>query len=200
MENFAIEIGDSPKQLFVYPDKCVGCHLCSYACSLNKFGILSKTKTAIRIVKKDGAWEFPNYCIQCEDKTCMKVCPTDALFWDKEKGYVELHKDDCIGCGLCVVKCAYDAIAFEDREVVKCNLCGGDPACVKVCPTEAIMFESSNPQKEIERERQGKEYIADVAPALHLTPPKLKDIVARSNAKGIKFPTPHEVKARKGMR
>jgi anaerobic carbon-monoxide dehydrogenase iron sulfur subunit len=184
-----------PKQLFMYPDLCVGCHLCSYACSVTKFGELSKQKTAIRIVRKDGALEYPNYCIQCEDKTCMKYCPTDALVWDQQVGTVDLLDERCIGCGICAIKCEYSAIAFLDREVIKCDLCGGDPACVKYCPTEAIVYKDSTPELEAEREAIARQYLGEVQPVLQLTKDGLKQDFAQAEAKGITYPTAAQVNA-----
>ncbi len=29
-------------------------------------------------------------------------------------------------------------------KVIKCDLCGGDPACAKACPTEAITYVDAN--------------------------------------------------------
>lgn len=184
-----------PKQLFMYPDLCVGCHLCSYACSMVKFGELSKKKTAIRIVRQDGKLEYPNYCIQCEDKTCMKYCPTDALVWDRGVGTVELLEDRCIGCGICAIKCEYSAIAFIDREVIKCNLCGGDPACVKYCPTEAIVYKESTPELEAEREAIARQFLGAVQPVLQVTKDDVKADFAHAAAKGITYPTTAQVNA-----
>jgi Fe-S-cluster-containing dehydrogenase component len=182
-----------PKQLFMYPDLCVGCHLCSYACSLVKFGELSKTKTAIRIVRQDGKLEYPNFCIQCEDKTCMKYCPTDALVWNPQVGTVELLDERCIGCGICAIKCEYSAIQFLEREVIKCNLCGGDPACVKYCPTEAIQYKESAPELEAEREAIALQYVGEVKPVLQVTSAMVKEDFALAAARGRSFPSAGEV-------
>lgn len=196
MATFRIETEARPKQLYVYPDLCVGCHLCSYACSVNKSGTLSKQKTAIRIVKKDGGYEFPNYCIQCEDKTCMKYCPTDALVWNAKVGVVQLIEERCIACGICALKCAYDAISFVDAEVVKCDLCMGDPQCVKFCPTDAIRYEAGGDEKEKWREEQGIDYIPVVHPVLGMTGQDVKREREAAKAKGVVFPTPKEVAQR----
>jgi len=182
-----------PKQLFMYPDLCVGCHLCSYACSMVKFGTLSKEKTAIRIVRQDGAFEYPNFCIQCEDKTCMKFCPTDALVWDQGVGTVELLEERCIGCGICAIKCEYSAIQFLDREVIKCNLCGGDPACVKYCPTEAIQYKESAPELEDEREAIARQFLDRIQPVLQVTKDHVKADFARAEKHGITYPSAAEV-------
>ena len=65
-------------------------------------------------------------------------------------GIVDFISDNCIGCGDCVKGCPFDIprISPVDHKSYKCTLCpdrvdvGLKPACVKTCPTEAIMFGS----------------------------------------------------------
>lgn len=63
---------------------------------------------------------------------------------------IEILKDKCIGCGLCVKKCPFDAIHMEGKLAVidydRCTLCG---ACVEVCPVDAILLEKP---KEVEKD------------------------------------------------
>jgi ferredoxin len=54
--------------------------------------------------------------------------------------------DECISCGVCEPECPNDAISEgDDTYVIDPNLCdecakaGGNPACVEVCPSEAIV-------------------------------------------------------------
>jgi ferredoxin/formate-dependent nitrite reductase membrane component NrfD len=62
-------------------------------------------------------------------------------------GIVDFDKRVCIGCKACIAACPYDAIFInpEDHSAEKCNFCthrldiGLEPACVVVCPTEAIL-------------------------------------------------------------
>lgn len=164
------EVQPGTKQLVFHPELCVGCHLCTYSCGLGKFGSLSKKKSAIRIVRVEfdthpttpargqtlpaegPGFEYPHFCIQCKDKPCMTSCPTDALVWDSKLGIVDLVEEACIGCGLCAKACPYDAIAYADHEVVKCDLCHGNPVCTTYCPTQAIEYKTLDANGIVERE------------------------------------------------
>jgi ferredoxin/formate-dependent nitrite reductase membrane component NrfD len=67
-------------------------------------------------------------------------------------GIVDFDKSICIGCKACIAACPYDAIFInpEDHSAEKCNFCahridmGLEPACVVVCPTEAILIGDMN--------------------------------------------------------
>lgn len=54
---------------------------------------------------------------------------------------IRVIDDKCIGCGICVKKCPFDAIDMIDKKAVikdNCTLCG---ACVTACPVDAIILE-----------------------------------------------------------
>ena len=67
--------------------------------------------------------------------------------YQRADGIVDFDKSICIGCKACIAACPYDAIFInpEDHSAEKCNFCahrldvGLEPACVVVCPTEAIL-------------------------------------------------------------
>jgi formate-dependent nitrite reductase membrane component NrfD/ferredoxin len=67
-------------------------------------------------------------------------------------GIVDFDKSICIGCKACMAACPYDAIFInpEDHSAEKCNFCahridvGLEPACVVVCPTQAILVGDMN--------------------------------------------------------
>jgi Fe-S-cluster-containing dehydrogenase component len=67
-------------------------------------------------------------------------------------GIVDFDKSICIGCKACMAACPYDAIFInpEDHSAEKCNFCahridvGLEPACVIVCPTQAILVGDMN--------------------------------------------------------
>jgi len=123
------------------PSLCTGCRACELACSFYCEGIFAPSKSRIRVVRMD--WEgidVPLGCEHCEDAPCMLVCPVKALYRDESTGAVLIDYDTCIGCKECMVACPFGAIHF-DREkgiVYKCDLCFGDPECVKWCFTKAI--------------------------------------------------------------
>jgi Fe-S-cluster-containing dehydrogenase component len=130
---------------------CIGCHACSTACKSENQVPLSVNRTYVKYVDV-GA--FPNSrrafqvtrCNQCEDPPCAIACPTAAMH-QRADGIVDFDKSICIGCKACIAACPYDAIFInpEDHSAEKCNFCahrldiGLEPACVVVCPTEAIL-------------------------------------------------------------
>ena len=53
-----------------------------------------------------------------------------------------VNADLCIGCRMCTVACPLGGITinYENGKSIKCDLCGGDPYCVKVCGYEALSY------------------------------------------------------------
>lgn len=131
--------------------KCIGCHACTTACKSENEVPLSVTRTYVKAVE---VGIFPQArrafqvtrCNQCEDAPCVAACPTSAMF-RRPDGIVDFDKSVCIGCKACMAACPYDAIFInpDDHSAEKCNFCshridrGLEPACVVVCPVEAIL-------------------------------------------------------------
>jgi formate-dependent nitrite reductase membrane component NrfD/ferredoxin len=93
---------------------------------------------------------------------------------------VDFDKRVCIGCKACIAACPYDAIFInpEDHSAEKCNFCaqrldvGLEPACVVVCPTEAIVVGDLNDGTSRVAEAVGRETVAVRRPEKE-TRPKL---------------------------
>lgn len=136
--------------------KCIGCHACSTACKSENQVPVSVNRTYVKYVDV-GVFPYARRafqvtrCNQCEDPPCTQACPTGAMY-AREDGIVDFDKNICIGCKACIAACPYDAIFInpEDHAAEKCNFCahrldiGLEPACVVVCPTEAILVGNLN--------------------------------------------------------
>ena len=136
--------------------RCIGCHACTTACKSENEVPLSVTRTYVKYV---DTGLFPEArrsfqvtrCNQCADPPCVEACPTSAMF-QRADGIVDFDKSACIGCKACIAACPYDAIFInpEDHSAEKCNFCahrldiGLEPACVVVCPTEALLVGDMN--------------------------------------------------------
>ena len=131
--------------------RCIGCHACTVACKSENEVPLGVSRTYVKAVEV-GRWPQARRafqvtrCNQCEDAPCVAACPTRAMY-QRPDGIVDFDKAICIGCKACMAACPYDAIFInpEDHSAEKCNFCahrldvGLEPACVVVCPTEAIL-------------------------------------------------------------
>jgi len=131
------------KVLIVDPDRCTGCKVCEFICSLTHENQINPMKSRIQVI----SWEtegvdIPVICQQCEDAPCEAVCPAHAIHRDQETGALVIDGDVCIGCRMCVNACPFGAptVKPDSRKVVKCDLCGGDPQCVYFCATKALQF------------------------------------------------------------
>jgi Fe-S-cluster-containing dehydrogenase component len=56
------------------------------------------------------------------------------------KGWVKIDGEQCIGCEACVSHCPFGVMMALPDKVVKCELCDGNPQCVKYCITGAIEY------------------------------------------------------------
>jgi Fe-S-cluster-containing hydrogenase component 2 len=132
------------KALKVFPKQCVGCEICSLTCSVVHGNQARETAMRIRIRHKYPELPKPAcqpmVCRNCENPKCVEACPRKALIIDQGAEQVRLIGSACDGCGLCVEACPFDAIWIDpaSRVAIKCDLCQGDPQCVKFCGFGAI--------------------------------------------------------------
>ena len=152
--------------------KCIGCKACQVACMQwndlrdtpgvnvgvydNPPDLSAESWTVMRfaevetapdklewLIRKDG-------CMHCADPGCLKACPSPGAIVQYSNGIVDFHEENCIGCGYCVTGCPFNIprISRKDGKAYKCTLCsdrvavGLEPACIKTCPTGALVFGS----------------------------------------------------------
>ena len=150
--------------------KCIGCKACQSACmewndirdeigsnagiydnprdltpdswTVMRFSEVEVEKDKLEwLIRKDG-------CMHCADPGCLKACPAPGAIIQYSNGIVDFHEESCIGCGYCIAGCPFNVprISKKDNKAYKCTLCsdrvgvGMEPACVKSCPTGALVF------------------------------------------------------------
>jgi formate dehydrogenase iron-sulfur subunit len=118
--------------------------------------------------------------MHCTDAPCYAVCPKQglAIVKDSETGFVNINRDECIGCKSCASACPYDIPKFPEQnelpegdefpKMYKCWGCldrqtnGVEPACVKTCPTDCATYGDRDAQvakaqaRKAELEAEGK--------------------------------------------
>ena len=131
------------KTLHIDYQKCTGCRLCELVCAVSHDGISNPARSRIRVMKWEAEGLYiPMSCQQCQDAPCMNVCPVKAITRDEQLGRISVDYDACIGCRSCVGVCPFGAMSFNsiDKQVFKCDLCDGDPQCVRFCEEKAVDF------------------------------------------------------------
>jgi formate dehydrogenase iron-sulfur subunit len=97
-------------------------------------------------------------CMHCDRPACVSACIVGAITKESD-GSVIWNTDKCIGCRYCMVACPFQIPSFEYNKAIqpaisKCDFCykrkqeGLLPACVEICPVEALTF---GPRSEILR-------------------------------------------------
>jgi formate dehydrogenase iron-sulfur subunit len=178
-----IPVGTHEVAKLIDTTKCIGCKACQVACmewndlrdeigtnighyqnphdltenswTLMRFAEVENTKGDLEwLIRKDG-------CMHCEDPGCLKACPSPGAIVQYVNGIVDFHEENCIGCGYCVTGCPFDVprISKKDHKAYKCTLCsdrvavGLEPACIKSCPTGALVFGTKDDMKQHAAER-----------------------------------------------
>ncbi|MDR3763708.1 MAG: 4Fe-4S dicluster domain-containing protein [Acidobacteriota bacterium] len=127
--------------LLITPEKCTNCEACELACSFAHEEEFNPSRSRVHVL----AWEqdthsSPVVCLQCEDAACMVACPAKAITQDPATGARVISFTSCIQCRMCMQVCPFGCTTYDTigKKLLKCDLCGGDPQCAKVCPSGAI--------------------------------------------------------------
>jgi len=73
----------------------------------------------------------------------VSACPVEALSKQSATGAIQVDPGLCNGCEACVTACPFNAMFFDQRNqrAFTCDLCQGNPECVKVCQLpEALVY------------------------------------------------------------
>ncbi|MFH0826442.1 MAG: 4Fe-4S dicluster domain-containing protein [Candidatus Omnitrophota bacterium] len=143
------------KNLYYDVKKCLGCKSCEIACSLahsviqDLFKAVKESKLTLprKKVATSKGKNYPVSCRHCQEPKCVDACMACALSFDQEKGLVLHDEERCVGCWMCVMVCPYGAIrpSLKDKIPIRCDKCKDkdEPACVKACPTGAIIWQEA---------------------------------------------------------
>ena len=135
------------KVLVFEPKKCIGCRLCEQMCVMTHFEVTNPKKSRIRIIRDDEKQlDSAIYCHSCVDAKCIEACEFAALSRDSETGAILVNEGNCVACRKCIEECPYDHPIMHPSEdyVLICDLCNGSPACVEICPENAITIGEGN--------------------------------------------------------
>ena len=81
----------------------------------------------------------------CIDVTIMKHASTSLLNLAKIEGLsINVDKNLCVGCGLCVEACVFDGIEMIEEKAHVLERCVGCGRCETACPNNAISIEISD--------------------------------------------------------
>ena len=144
------------KRILVRDQACSGCLACAVACVVQHEGRFGIATARIHVTKIEPLGvDRPRVCRLCQRAPCAKACPTGALVRDKATGAILLIDKECIGCSACVDACPFGVVALhpETGLALICDLCGGDPSCVKRCATGAIVYADARSASSVKREK-----------------------------------------------
>lgn len=154
------KLSSSVEKFVFKKDRCLNCRSCEIACTVSKSGSLDLLASLaeaklpvrrIRVIRECSGSEAAfglQRCHHCVDAPCAEVCRFHAIRWNPATRTVVIDESRCTGCRRCVRACLFGAITMvrtpEGRSsAVKCTNCEehvAGPACVRACPTKALVL------------------------------------------------------------
>ena len=143
------------KEVLIRFDRCVGCRSCQLACAAahseakTLFGaVMAGEKPRSRVfVHQAGERKGPLSCRHCQDAPCIDACMAGAMHRRADGTVTNVGGVGvCTACWMCVMVCPYGAVVSDaaGTSAVKCDRecvdVGGVPACVRACPTGALIY------------------------------------------------------------
>ncbi len=146
--------------------KCTGCRTCETVCSAQNHpvkiggetwpGLGNPNLANIKVMSFNPPVALPNLCALCPDSPCVAACPVEpdaktgrrALYRQPRSGTIANDPKRCTSCGSCSQACAEKRIGIikpdpkTGRPMRLCNLCGGEPQCVALCPYGALSLQT----------------------------------------------------------
>ena len=142
--------------------RCVGCRRCEVACTLSHDNKIQPSISRVKLSRNynfgpegprvgytRGKGLYGNFslmadtCLQCAHPIpCATACPQGAIEVSPTTKARVINKAKCVGCQKCKVACPWAMTSFDEEtmKATKCDLCSGDPKCVKVCPSGALSY------------------------------------------------------------
>ncbi|MFX1481851.1 MAG: 4Fe-4S dicluster domain-containing protein [Promethearchaeota archaeon] len=125
------------KQVWINRDYllCSGCRRCEIACTLAHEKRIWPEASRVRVFMYVPGIEVPHLCFQCDSPDCVEACPEGALSVDERTSAIRVDDSLCTACGICIDACPgrVPHLHPDGSRVVICDLCGGEPECVKTC-------------------------------------------------------------------
>nr|MBQ2094626.1 hypothetical protein [Bacillota bacterium] len=132
------------KRIAFDPLRCSLCGACMAACTLSKAGKPDLSRSRIRIETAGSCVPLrAALCRHCEEPACVTACMRGIIDRDPETGLVTRRHEGCFRCAACAVNCPVGACVQDEalNAFTACDLCGGDPLCVRVCLSGALRLE-----------------------------------------------------------
>lgn len=141
------------KNLDHFANRCLNCNLCVQNCPHQ---VIKPADSEHPFVHLDYSENFCSYkCHKCSD-----ICPSGALQKmtlelkrRTQIGIAQINPDQCVRCGLCIMKCPREALTREGHTVpqVLTDKCIGCGLCQNTCPVKAITIKGLSTQIVLEK-------------------------------------------------